>query len=539
MVASGVEICVAEALPGAQSTEALSGIEFEMGLDLGSSSSGGSSSNNSAARYANVAQILQQTQECCLITTQQYPAYAEVESEGKATILHRFSLLPTSLEEDSLLEGKSAEKQVAQHLQRLGFREVPKQDLQSVLQTIVGMQFPPHYICTQVESERKRLKKIPIKELRGLRGELDLDAIEGEKKPELIQRILACIEQSEIEAEQNLSAPAGVMQGKVLRSSSVGKMKLALITQSCGQVEVDLPILGISGANAALAAACMGLEMFRRDGLPLSQATLNILHDALQLATPPPGTLELLTAAGTDDPRAFAVLHETTSLDEVVRALRVVREWRSIDGHCLPLTVVIGCEGELRRGDRTKLGWALAELCDRVVLTSNHPRAEPPMQILEDVLEAIRGRVPRHLGLADVLPLAREVHIVADRTDAIKLAISSSTRQLTSQDPGVVLIFGSAHVDTQQAADVDGNVRHWLLHDRRIALEALEVTKRMCDNFGPEASTDNILDMSQMPWSMGKHPKSEFTKFVTLPGQSLHWTYDIHMSSKGETQEPL
>jgi len=236
--------------------------------------------------------------------------------------------------------------------------------------------------------------------------------------------------------------------------------------------------------------------------------------------------------AGTDDPSVFAVLHEATSLEEVVQALRAVKEWLCLDGNPVSLTVVLGCEGELRRGDRAKLGWVLAELCDQVFLTSNHPRAEPPMQILEDVLEAIRGRVPRHLGLADMLPLTQEVHIVADRTDAIKLAISSSTRN------GVVVIFGSAHFDTQQAADVDGSVRHWLCNDRRIVLEALEVTKRMRNNFGSKGEDvrQRILNMSEVPWS---NKKNKFVRHATLPGQSLHWTYDVHMSSKGEVQELL
>jgi len=546
MVATGIEICVVEALPGAQSTEALTGIEFDIALDLRrsiSSSAGSSSSCSSDAkklRETNMAQLLQQVRGGRVISLQPHDAHAEIEWAG-FTDVYAASLLPPPLDK---IEMKSKdEKKLKQALGRLGVtKSLKKTSLNDALQALLGMQLlPPVYCCKNPQKERKQLLQLKKGQLMEWCDELNLSVVESEfTKKDLVELIMVHKEIREIEAEQNLSAPAGFMRGKVRRTSTVGKTQLVLATESCGRIQVDLPILGISGASAALAVACLGLEMYRGDGLPPTQETLNTLRDALQSATSPPGTLELLTAAGTDDPRVLAVLHEATSLEEVVQALQTVREWRCLDGNPLSLTVVIGCEGELRRGDRAKLGWALAEFCDRVVLTSNHPRAEPPMQILEDVLEAIRGRVPRHLGLTDCLPLAREVHIVADRTDAIKLAISSSTRQTLGAGPGIVLIFGSTYNDVQEIADVDGGVRQWLCNDRRIIIEALEVTERIC-KFGQDAGNERMrmLDMSQVPWSMSKDKRKGFEKLLTLPGQSLHWTYDIHMNNKGEIEELL
>jgi hypothetical protein len=213
----------------------------------------------------------------------------------------------------------------------------------------------------------------------------------------------------------------------------------------------------------------------------------------------------------------------------------------------LPLvTAVIGCEGEVHRGDRAKVGWALAELCDRVVLTTNNPRSELAMQIVEDILEGIRARagqcLPGELMPAGLCPI-KEVHVVADRADAVKLAVTLSIArpEATGKPPGVpnvAVVFGNSFRDVQEAPDASGEVRQWLFNDRRILVEALEFADKLADSEG-------VFDVSAVPWlPKDKLQKRHYSRnkpkiSLSLPGQSLHWTYARQVMSDHTVTSPL
>jgi len=182
------------------------------------------------------------------------------------------------------------------------------------------------------------------------------------------------------------------------------------------------------------------------------------------------------------------------------------------------VTVVFGCDGEVSRGDRAKFAWALAECCDRIVLTSASPGVEPPMQVIEDVLEAIRGfRSWNQMPAAEIL-------VVVDRADAIKLATMSP-------HPNVTLLFGSSMHDSYEATDESGEVKSWLFSDGRLLTEAL----RLPEEFGEDGKDGKDGGRAtNPPWLQSKGGK----KFL-LPGQSLHWSYGIEITSDGKTHECL
>jgi UDP-N-acetylmuramoyl-L-alanyl-D-glutamate--2,6-diaminopimelate ligase len=111
--------------------------------------------------------------------------------------------------------------------------------------------------------------------------------------------------------------------------------------------------------------------------------------------------------------------------------------------------VVFGCGGDRDAAKRPVMGEVAARLADRVVVTSDNPRSEDPVAIIDEILAGLTGR-----GGVAVEP---------DRAAAIDAAV-------TAAGPGdVVLIAGKGHETTQVLAD-----RVIPFDDRVVARRALE-----------------------------------------------------------------
>ena len=80
------------------------------------------------------------------------------------------------------------------------------------------------------------------------------------------------------------------------------------------------------------------------------------------------------------------------------------------------------------------MGGIAARLADRVVLTSDNPRSEPPAAILAQVLAGVEGR--------------DGVQVIEDRAQAIAWALAEAAPVDT------VLIAGKGHEQTQEIAGV-------------------------------------------------------------------------------------
>jgi UDP-N-acetylmuramyl tripeptide synthase len=116
--------------------------------------------------------------------------------------------------------------------------------------------------------------------------------------------------------------------------------------------------------------------------------------------------------------------HTPDALENVLQALRPVAAARG--GR---LAVVFGAGGDRDRSKRPLMGAVAARLADRVLITSDNPRSEEPLSIIE----GIRAGAPK-------------AEVEAERAHAIEKIIASAAKN------DVVLIAGKGHETYQEIA---------------------------------------------------------------------------------------
>src|ERR687888_353080 len=112
-----------------------------------------------------------------------------------------------------------------------------------------------------------------------------------------------------------------------------------------------------------------------------------------------------------DEGQPFEVIVEYSHTpDSLENALRAARELASGRVLC-----VFGCGGDRDREKRPLMGRVAAELADVPILTTDNPRGEDPLAIIEDVLRGARGlevEPDRRAAIARAVEAAREGDVV-------------------------------------------------------------------------------------------------------------------------------
>ena len=143
-----------------------------------------------------------------------------------------------------------------------------------------------------------------------------------------------------------------------------------------------------------------------------------------------------------DEGQPFSVVvdysHKPDALDNVLRTARELAEGRVI--------VVFGAGGDRDRQKRPLMGRVARDLADVVIVTSDNPRTEDPLAIIQDVLQGT----------------GTEVEIDPDRRSAIERAIKLAVAG------DVVVIAGKGH---EQGQEIAGETIAF--DDRVVAREAL------------------------------------------------------------------
>jgi UDP-N-acetylmuramoyl-L-alanyl-D-glutamate--2,6-diaminopimelate ligase len=190
-----------------------------------------------------------------------------------------------------------------------------------------------------------------------------------------------------------------------------------------GPLVVTSPLVGQHNLENILAAAACGIALdLPREAIRAGIAATLAVPGRLEAIPDPAGRFIYVDYAHTPD-----------ALENVLRALDALRRRR--------LICVFGCGGDRDRRKRPLMGEIAARMSDLAVVTSDNPRTEDPLAIIEDALEGVRRAAPRAYT-ADELEagVTERGHIVVpDRREAIALAICLA-------EPGdTVLIAGKGH----------------------------------------------------------------------------------------------
>lgn len=134
-----------------------------------------------------------------------------------------------------------------------------------------------------------------------------------------------------------------------------------------------------------------------------------------------------------------------------------------------PLICVIGCGGDRDRGKRPLMAQAAASLADIVVLTSDNPRTEDPLAILDQMLSGLSDLPPHH-------PATKaEVKVIPDRRDAILWAAEKV-------QPGACLLVAGKGHETYQ-----------IIGNKRLAFDDREMLKEAFGARGGVRSSEFVV----------------------------------------------
>ncbi len=214
----------------------------------------------------------------------------------------------------------------------------------------------------------------------------------------------------------------GISRGEVRTEGiEMGRQATAFQLQTPqGKIRVVSPLVGQMNVYNILAAAAAAYAR----GCPLEAIARGVA--SLQSV---PGRFQSV-----DCGQPFTVVVDYAHTDDALRNLTAVaREFVSRGSKSGRVITVFGCGGDRDRAKRPLMGEAAGRGSDFVVLTSDNPRSEDPLAIMNDALIGLQRSGARYQA-------------EADRRKAIALALSQAK-------PGdIVLIAGKGHEKVQVTA---------------------------------------------------------------------------------------
>jgi len=195
--------------------------------------------------------------------------------------------------------------------------------------------------------------------------------------------------------------------------------------------EINSRLIGKVNVYNILAACCVGMTF---------QLPPETIARGIEACAGVPGRFERV-----DEGQPFAVVVDYSHTEDALRnAIAVARTLNA-----KRVITLFGCGGDRDRAKRPLMGQAAGELSDLVVLTSDNPRSEEPLQIMNDALVGLRRTNTRTV-------------VEPDRAAAIRKAIEEA------HAGDVVILAGKGHETYQIFRD-----RTIHFDDREVAREAL------------------------------------------------------------------
>lgn len=195
--------------------------------------------------------------------------------------------------------------------------------------------------------------------------------------------------------------------------------------------EINSPLIGKVNIYNILAACCVGMTF---------QLAPETIARGIAACRGVPGRFERV-----DEGQPFAVVVDYSHTEDALRnAISVARGLNA-----KRVITLFGCGGDRDRAKRPMMGKTAGELSDLVILTSDNPRSEEPLQIMNDALVGLRRTTTRTI-------------VEPDRALAIRRAIEEANAG------DIVILAGKGHETYQIFRD-----RTIHFDDREVAREAL------------------------------------------------------------------
>jgi UDP-N-acetylmuramoyl-L-alanyl-D-glutamate--2,6-diaminopimelate ligase len=204
-------------------------------------------------------------------------------------------------------------------------------------------------------------------------------------------------------------------KGKILDNSLTGLHLLV------NDVEVHFRLIGEFNAYNLLAvygaAICLGEEK----------------NEVLQILSSLDGAEGRFDYTISNKEKLIGIVDYAHTPDALLNVLATIKKLKQ--GNEKVITVV-GCGGDRDKTKRPVMAEVACEYSDKVILTSDNPRSEDPLEILKDMEAGVN------------IAAKKKVIAIADRREAIKTAVS------LAQKEDIVLIAGKGHEKYQDIKGV-------------------------------------------------------------------------------------
>ena len=190
----------------------------------------------------------------------------------------------------------------------------------------------------------------------------------------------------------------------------------------CGPLHVRSALIGRPNVYNILAAVSAATAL---------EIPLKAIEDGIQSLNGVPGRFELVSTAKDDVTVVVDYAHTDDALRNLLETARPLVSGR--------LITVFGCGGNRDRTKRPLMGAVAGRLSELVVVTSDNPRGEDPVRIVEDVQRGLTADLRR-----DSAP---QVLTIVDRREAIGKAVE------LARHGDLVLVAGRGHEKYQVIGD--------------------------------------------------------------------------------------
>ena len=223
-------------------------------------------------------------------------------------------------------------------------------------------------------------------------------------------------------------------KGKILDNSLTG------LHLTVNDIEVHFKLIGEFNAYNLLAvygaAICLGEEK----------------NEVLQILSSLDGAEGRFDYTISKNEKLIGIVDYAHTPDALLNVLATIKKLRK---GIEQVITVVGCGGDRDKTKRPVMAEVACEYSDKVILTSDNPRSEDPLEILKDMEAGVK------------ISAKKKVIAIADRREAIKTAIS------LAQKEDIVLIAGKGHEKYQDIKGVKYD-----FDDKKVLNEMFELLEK-------------------------------------------------------------